>query len=261
MPSKGRLRLVERLKTRKGRLREGLVLVEGIRAVSEVLSSGAEIRFGLRSSRLQDSVVGRALTESLADRGVDTADIDDSELSELADTKNAQGVLLVCEETELDLTQLGNRDPRTLLLLDGLQDPGNLGTLVRAAYAFDVSVVIVLDGSVDPWNPKAVRASAGASFHIDVVRENWSRVGPWLKEQGIRLLVADPNGDDVGLLQPVRPWALAVGNEGAGPRDEIMAGARQRIGIPMPGGMESLNAGIAGSILLYALIMPGSVSS
>ena len=261
MLSKGKLRLVARLKTRKGRPREGLVLVEGIRAVTEVLSSGADVRFGLHSSRLYDSAVGRALAENLADRGVDTANVDDSELSDLADTKHAQGVLLVCEEPELDLTELRNRDLRTLLLLDGLQDPGNLGTLIRTAYAFGVSVVIVLDGSVDPWNTKAVRASAGASFRIDVVREDWSRVGPWLEKRGIRLLAADPAGDDVGLLRPERPWALAVGNEGVGLRNEIATAARQRVGIPMPGGMESLNAGIAGSILLYALIMPGSVSS
>ena len=261
MLSKGRRRLVERLKTRRGRPREGLVLVEGVRAVTEALSAGADVRFGVRSSRLYDSGVGRALASDLADRGVDTVDVDDSELSELSDTEQPQGVLLVCGEPGLDLTELRDRDPQTLLLLDGLQDPGNLGTLVRVAHAFAVGVVVVLDGSVDPWNAKAVRASAGASFHVDVVRADWSRVGPWFQARGIGVLAADPAGDDVSELRIARPWALAVGNEGVGLRAEIVAAAQRRVGIPMPGGMNSLNAGVAGSILLYVLLTPGSVSS
>ena len=170
MLSKERRRLVERLKTRKGRPREGLVLVEGVRAAREVLSADPDVRFGVLSSRLNDSEVGRVLASDLADRGVDIALVDDAELSQLSDTEHPQGVLLICSEPKIDLTALQDRDPQTLLLLDGLQDPGNLGTLVRAAHAFAVGAVVVLDGSVDPWNAKAVRASAGASFHVDVVR-------------------------------------------------------------------------------------------
>jgi TrmH family RNA methyltransferase len=261
MLSQERRRLVERLKTRKGRPREGLVLVEGVRAAREVLSAGPDVRFGVLSSRLNDSEVGRVLASDLADRGVDIALVDDADLSQLSDTEHPQGVLLICSEPRMDLTELQDRDPRTLLLLDGLQDPGNLGTLVRAAHAFAVGAVVVLDGSVDPWNAKAVRASAGASFHVDVVRADWTSCGPWLEDRGIGVLAADPAGDDVNALGPERPWALAVGNEGVGLRAEILVAARQRVGIPMPGRPNSLNAGVAGSILLYVLLTPGSVSS
>jgi TrmH family RNA methyltransferase len=123
-----------------------------------------------------------------------------------------------------------------------------------------VDAVIVLDGSVDPWNPKAVRAAAGASFHVQIARAPWTEASRWLEEKGIEVLAADPAGDDVRSLQLGGSWALAVGNEGAGLRAEIVAASTKRVAIPMPGKAESLNAGVAGSILLYSLLTRGSVS-
>jgi len=308
MLSKNRRQLIERLKTRKGRPREGLVLVEGVRASAEVLAAGADIRFVIRSPRLLDTEAGRTLASTLAGRGPKTEEVDDADLAALSDTEHPQGVLCVCTEPGLDLAQLRTSSatspvtspaaspptspatssptgpptssptgpptssptgpptssptgaPATVLLLDALQDPGNLGTLIRAARAFGVDAVIVLDGSVDPWNPKAVRAAAGASFHVQIARAPWTEAGRWLEEKGIEVLAADPAGDDVRSLQVGGSWALAVGNEGAGLRAEIVAASTKRVAIPMPGEVESLNAGVAGSILLYSLLTRGSVS-
>ena len=274
MLSKNRRQLIERLKTRKGRPREGLVLVEGVRASAEVLAAGADIRFVVRSPRLLDTESGRTLASTLAGLGLEPDEVDDADLAELSDTEHPQGVLCVCAEPSLDLAQLGSSPmaspstspttraltspPATVLLLDGLQDPGNLGTLIRAARAFGVDAVIVLDGSVDPWNPKAVRAAAGAGFHTRITRAPWTEAGRWLEEQHIELLAADPAGDDVRSIQVGGSWALAVGNEGAGLRAEIVAACTKRIAIPMPGKAESLNAGVAGSILLYSLLTRAS---
>lgn len=184
MLSKNRRQLIERLKTRKGRPREGLVLVEGVRASAEALAAGADIRFVVRSPRLLDTEAGRTLASVLTGRELQTDGVDvteltdvelaDAELAELSDTEHPQGVLCVCSEPSLDLAQLRIGTPATVLLLDGLQDPGNLGTLIRAARAFGVDAVIVLDGSVDPWNPKAVRAAAGASFRTQITRAVWA---------------------------------------------------------------------------------------
>ncbi len=254
MLSKNKRQLIERLKTRKGRPREGLVLVEGVRASAEVLAAGAEIRFVVRSPRLLDTEAGRTLASTLARQGAEAVEVDDADLAELSDTEHPQGVLCVCTEPGLDLAQLGTRTPATVLLLDGLQDPGNLGTLVRAARAFGVDAVIVLDGSVDPWNPKAVRAAAGAGFHTPITRASWAEARPWLEEQHIEILAADPDGDDVRSFRPRGSWALAVGNEGAGLRADVAAASTKHIAIPMPGNAESLNAGVAGSILLYSLL-------
>jgi len=260
MLSKSRRQLIERLKTRKGRPREGLVLVEGVRSSVDALAAGADIRFAIRSPRLFDTLAGRTLASALAERGLETHEVDDVGLTELSDTEHPQGVLCVCAEPGLGLEQLRHRAPSTLLLLDGLQDPGNMGVLIRAARAFGVEAVIVLDGSVDPWNPKTVRAAAGASFYMHIARAMWAEVELWLEEERIEILAADPAGDDVRSFQPGSSWALAVGNEGAGLRADVAASSTKSLAIPMPGGTESLNAGVAGSILLYSLITRGSVS-
>ena len=207
---------------------------------------------------------GRTLASALTGRELQTDGVDvteltdvelaDAELAELSDTEHPQGVLCVCSEPSLDLAQLRIGTPATVLLLDGLQDPGNLGTLIRAARAFGVDAVIVLDGSVDPWNPKAVRAAAGASFRTQITRAVWAEARLWMEEQSIEILAADPSGDDVRSFQTAGSWALAVGNEGAGLRPDIVAASTKRFAIPMPGNAESLNAGVAGSILLYSLL-------
>jgi TrmH family RNA methyltransferase len=254
MLSKSRRQLIERLKTRKGRPREALALVEGVRSVAEALAAGVDIRFAVQSPRLLGTEAGRALASALAARGLEPEELDDKDLDELSATERPQGILCVCSEPGLDLGQLRDRAPSRLLLLDGLQDPGNLGTLIRAARAFGVDAVIVLDGSVDPWNPKAVRAAAGAGFHTPISRAPWSEAGPWLQEQGIEILAADPAGQDVRSFRPGGSWALAVGNEGAGLRAEVAAASATSIAVPMPGSAESLNAGVAGSILLYSLL-------
>ena len=254
MLSKSRRQLIERLKTRKGRPREGLVLVEGVRSSVEALAAGADIRFAVRSPRLLVSEVGRALASQMVGQRWDVDEVDDTELAELSDTEHPQGILCVFTEPSLDLAQLSSRTPSTVLLLDGLQDPGNLGTLIRAARAFAVDACIVLDGSVDPWNPKAVRAAAGACFHTHLVRAPWAEVKPWLEELGIELLAADPTGREVRSFRPGGPWALAVGNEGAGLRADITEASTHRLAIPMVGDTNSLNAGVAGSILLYSLV-------
>jgi TrmH family RNA methyltransferase len=221
---------------------------------------------------LLDTEAGRTLASALAGRGPETEEVDDADLAALSDTEHPQGVLCVCTEPGLELAQLRTSPatspptsqptgaPATVLLLDALQDPGNLGTLIRAARAFGVDAVIVLDGSVDPWNPKAIRAAAGACFHVQIARAPWTEASRWLEEKGIEVLAADPAGDDVRSLQLGGSWALAVGNEGAGLRAEIVAASTKRVAIPMPGKAESLNAGVAGSILLYSLLTRGSVS-
>jgi len=249
--SKSKSRLIGRLKDRKLRAREGLVLVEGIRAVTEALDAGMGVRFAVGAPRLRGAERGEGLLERLDASSIPVHWVDDGEVAALADTESPQGILVVVEEPEADLAQLapGHR----LLILDGVQDPGNLGTLIRAARAFDVEAVVALEGTVDPWKPKSVRAAAGASFHLPVLRESWDRCHLWLRERGVAILVADPAGADVGKLRPEGDWALVIGNEGAGPRSEILEGDRILVAVPMSGGMDSLNAGVAGAILLYAL--------
>lgn len=248
-------RLVERLKTRRGRSREGLVLVEGIRAVGTALDGGAAVRFAVTSPRLMESDGGAVLADRLRQLRIDMRHVDDAELAALSDTEAPQGVLLVCEERSASLHEL---ETGRWLVLDAVQDPGNAGTLLRAAVAFGADGVVALDGTVDLWGAKAVRASAGLVFHVPVVRADAAGLIGRCAGAGVAILVADAAGDDVaggdviGRAAGGR-WALVMGNEGSGVREEISAAASRRVAVPMRGPAESLNVGIAGSVLLFAL--------
>lgn len=249
--SQRRRQLVGRLRNRKTRARERQVLVEGVRAAGEALAAGAEVAFACVSPRLDDVGGGPALVEALQGAGVDVVSLGDDELVRLSDTEHPQGVLLVCREPGRDLRAL--EAAGRYLVLDAIQDPGNVGTLIRAAVAFDLDAVLALDGTADPWSPKAVRASAGLTFHLPVHSLDAEQAVEILLEAGIDLLVAAAEGTDIRQVSPAGGWALAVGNEGAGVRDELRGACRHTVAIRMPGPAESLNAGIAGAILLHAL--------
>jgi len=241
--------LIQRLRRRRTREREGLFLVEGIRSVDEALAAGVPVRFAVVSPRVREFAAGDPLRERLAQAGVETVEVTDTEFAALADTWAPQGVLLVCPEPTNDP---GHLPAGRLLILDGVQDPGNVGTLIRAAAAFGVAGVIALDGTVDPYSTKAVRAAAGAVFRTRVIMASWDEVEGTLRARG-PLLIADMDGSDVALLAPRGEWALVVGSEGAGPRASVRDAASGAVKVPMPGSAESLNAGVAGAILLYVL--------
>jgi TrmH family RNA methyltransferase len=244
---------------RKSREREARVLVEGVRACTEALDASAAVEFAVVSPRLDATAEGRALRERLVP--FDVHSVTDDELEQLSDTERPQGVLVVCGEPPNGLADL--RTTGGLLVLDALQDPGNVGTLVRSAVAFGLTGVVCLDGTVDPWSPKVVRASAGTIFRIPVVGAGLDAALRWLAGVDVTLLVASAGGTPVdrwlrgarrNLAGPRdRAFVLAVGNEGAGVRAKLADAADATIAIEMRGPAESLNVAIAGSILLHEL--------
>lgn len=257
--SQRRSHLIGRLRHRKTREREGLVLAEGIRSVSEALKAGAEPEFAVVSPRLETLAWGTDLLATLHTRVRDVERIADGELETLADTERPQGVLVVFRQPARDRASLVAAG--RYLVLDAVQDPGNVGTLVRAATAFGIDGVVALDGTADPWGPKAVRASAGMVFRTLVHQAGADQALDLFEAAHIPVMAAEASGTDVATLPRQASWALAVGNEGAGVREALRAVARRSVRIPMPGPAESLNAGVAGAILLYALTReePGGV--
>ncbi|NNF14381.1 MAG: RNA methyltransferase [Gemmatimonadetes bacterium] len=243
--SQRRSKLLKRLHTNKLRAREGLVLVEGIRSVSEALEAGASTSFAVVSPRLESTDSGRALLSRL---NGDVVDVSDAEMVELADTEHPQGVLLVVQEPHVELAD-AVRTERRILVLDALQDPGNVGTLVRSAVAFSFETVVALDGTTDPWGSKAVRATAGTIFHLDVVRATAGELLQACRAAGLPILAASAEGS-AGVEAPTGGLALIIGNEGAGVRPDVRAAADAMVAVVMAGPVESLNAGIAGSILM-----------
>lgn len=256
--SQRRAQLVGRLRSRKTREREGLVLVEGIRGVGEALAGGAKVRFAVVSPRVENLSGGTALCAALLEKGVEIEEASDEVLEGLADTEHPQGVLMVCAEEAPPSGFVGPGG--RYVVLDGIQDPGNVGTLVRAATAFALDGILVLDGSADPWSAKAVRAAAGMTFRLPVLKTRAGDAVELLRSSGVPILVADAGGRDVQSARSIGGWALVVGNEGAGPRPELAEAAAHAVRIPMPGSAESLNAGVAGAILLYALTREETVA-
>ncbi|MEX2531188.1 MAG: RNA methyltransferase [Gemmatimonadota bacterium] len=255
--SDAKRRLIRRLRDRKGRSREGLVLLEGPRTVSTAREAGARIRFALLETGRRDDGLGQALEAE----GVSVLRLHRSEIEALSDTESPQGVLAVAEEPRPQLPD-PQEDPvgllsERILLLDAIQDPGNVGTLIRAAAAFGLDRVIALDGTVDPWNPKVVRAAVGLSFRVPVHRGHEDEVFSWLAAAGLPLFVADAGGQDVRQFA-VPPgtaggFVLLVGNEGAGPRPAAVERAAALVALRLAPDVESLNAAVAGSILMWAL--------
>jgi len=250
-----RSKLIRRLHRRKTREREGLVLVEGPRAAAEALAAGANVRFAIATPRM-DAPEQETITNALRAADIEVVVEDYDVVVELADTETPQGLLLVVEQPELQWPSGGHGLPEgRWLVLDALQDPGNVGTLIRAAAAFDCAGVLALDGTADPWGTKAVRASAGAIFRLPVHATRGMEVEAVIDALPRPLVVADMGADDPSRHAGAR-WSLVIGNEGAGIRSELDRAADARASIPMPGGVESLNAGVAGAILLYALSAP-----
>ncbi len=253
--SKTKTKLLERLRSPRQRPREGAFLVEGIRGCREMLraTQPLKVRFALVSVSLRESQEGRDLLSSLVAAPFPVEELSQAEFETVSHVERPQGAMLVVSEPGDPLTRMEGGPAGRILLLDGVQDPGNAGTLIRAARAFGLDGVLALDGTVDPWSPKVVRSAAGSMAHIPVARLTWPEAAGWLEERGVFLLVADPSGEDVRGFLPRAPWALAVGNEGAGSRPALREKAGRVLAIPMAPGVDSLNAGMAGAILLFTL--------
>lgn len=191
-------------------------------------------------------------TELLAEvpDGVEQVVLSAEVFASVAATEHSQGVAALLKRPEVRFLP---RAGQLLLLLDQVQDPGNVGTLLRSAEAFGAAAMLVTEGTADVWNGKALRASAGAAFRMPVVR--WSApLHEVLAKLGIRVLaaVADGEGATAATASNLTGGCvLAIGNEGRGVSPEVLAVADGRVTLPMPGPTESLNASVAGSVLLY----------
>ena len=245
------------LHRRKARGRRGLALVEGVRLTEEALAAGLKVRGAVCSSDLKRTVRGAALKAQLEAGGTTVQDVSAKQLTELADTDTPQGIIAVVEPRLWTTADFPSSGP-TFLVIDGVQDPGNTGTLIRTAHALGAAGTVVLPGTADVWNTKALRAAMGATFRHPVVQHDDAAFIAWAREHRVTLWATaadarplpDVLGGRNGLHSP-DPVAVIVGNEGAGIRPELALVASVRVAIPMVPGAESLNVGVAAGILLY----------
>lgn len=245
-------RLLHALKNRSGRDKNDAFILEGVRVVEEALNAGIDLKFAVVSPALADSKRGAALAARL-ETNTEVRQSSESELRDVAETETPQGVLAVARMPHVDLAKFRAPARGVVLVLDAVQDPGNLGTLVRSADAFAAACVIALPGTVDYWNPKVVRAAAGATFHLPLISASEQDTWTWLTANGFAICGADMSGAEPAATEPGARVALVVGNEGSGLRKETRGHITHTLAIPMPGRAESLNVAVAAGILLYEL--------
>lgn len=241
---------------RKARERSGLFVAEGIRTVEALLASPLRITGALTCDLLERTHRGEALAAALAGRGVGIERVSERDFLTASDTEHPQGVLAIAEQPDFNLSSVlssTGAGPVRLLVLDGIQDPGNVGTLLRTAAALGCAASIALPGTVDVWNAKVVRSAAGMHFRHPTVHSTGEALAPFLREHAIVLWGADAAGTSIDELVAPPRLALAVGNEGAGLSAELRAVCDRTVALPMAPGTESLNVAIAAGIALFAL--------
>ena len=244
-PDNATLRLARSLSRRKGRLASGLYLAEGERVVADIIATGQVPRVILVRENFEPT---RAeVREILTVQESDVRVVADPLFDNVADTVSPQGILAlfpIPDHPELPV------DANLVVVLDGIRDPGNLGTLIRSAAAAGADAIVTSPGTVDPYSPKAVRAAMGASARLPILVMDDS-----IEAQLLRLplrVVADGRAElDHASVDWEQPAVVIVGSEADGPTDVGRRIAAASVRIPMAGGVESLNAAVAGSVILF----------
>jgi TrmH family RNA methyltransferase len=244
-----KLKLVRALQGRpKERHEAGAFLAEGVRLVEEALAAGWPFRFALYGSQLSER--GKALVEKLAGK-VDAEQVDDALLESISDTETSQGILAALELPALESSHLQSLN--FVLIPDQIRDPGNLGTLIRSAAAAGAQAVLIPPETADAFSPKVVRAGMGAHFRLPVVSLGWDEIQA--KITGCAVFLADAGGQTSCWGADFRqPLALIVGGEAEGASQSARKLADKLVNIPMPGKIESLNAAVAGGILMFEVV-------
>lgn len=242
--------LVRNLQRRNPRRRSTTAVLESIRLCEEALDAGVKFTGVLVSPGLGRTKRGAALFGKLEEGSIRIEEVEDRTLRELADTDAPQGVLAVVEPREWHLDDLPEGRAR-IVVLDGVQDPGNVGTICRTTFGLGGHGVVLLPGTAHVTNPKVLRAAMGSTFRIPVVSCEYADLMNWLRMSETTLWVADAAGADIrGSDVPAR-LALAIGNEGAGVTAPLVNSAERTVSIPLVSRADSLNAATAAAILLY----------
>ncbi len=249
-PSNPKLRYVQHLARRSFRAREGRLLLEGLRLTEAAFEAGQRPAFVLLDPELERKPRAAALCAALRTEGSPVFEVETSLLREVATTQHPQGLLAVFPFPELPL-------PNTmdwLLLLDGLRDPGNLGSALRSADAAGVDAVVLAPGCVDWSNPKVLRSAMGAHCRLPLRTLDWPEIDRLVEGLGedTALWLAEAGAEQAySEVDWTAPSVLIVGGEAEGASVEGRARATGRIRIPMRAGSESLNAASAAAVLLF----------
>jgi RNA methyltransferase, TrmH family len=242
-----KLKLVRSLLGRPKERREAHAFVaEGIRLVEEAMAAEWPFRFVLIGETVNPR--GQELVKKLEGTGIEVEQVPDVLLNSLSETETSQGILAVLDQPLPTIPP----SPDFVLIPDSIRDPGNLGTLLRAAAAAGVQAVLMPPETTDAFAPKVVRAGMGAHFRLPILSMTWEEIRT--ATTGLKVHLADMSGNPCWQTDFRSPLALIVGGEAEGATGEAHSLADTTVSIPMPGKSESLNAGVAGAILLFEVV-------
>jgi len=247
------LTLARDLRRRRARERQQLFVAEGVRAVEELLRSSISLRGILVAPQLAGALRGAELLDSARRSGAELVEVDEREFASAAETDSPQGILAIGEIPNTTLSDLRLPDRARLVVLDAVQDPGNVGTILRTAAALDATAVLAMPGTVDLWNAKVVRSAMGALFHRPALMCTWAELDTFRRPYAVALWGADAAGTPLDEMTPPDRLGILVGNEGAGLSPEVLARIEHRVSLPISSTVESLNVAVATGILLYQL--------
>ena len=246
-----RVKLVRKLSTRKGRLEERAFTAEGRNLVEEILHRNIKPRFILVSDKCSDEEI---LRDAVQSDDIMVCELPEKIFAKLTDAEHGIGMLAVVDTPETGASALDSLDADdNILVLDRIQDPGNMGTLIRTSVAAGYKAIIASKGTADIYSNKVLRATVGTVFEIPVIyAKDQSELISLLKGSGKRIAVTEVDkGVPYYETDLSKGIALVIGNEGAGVSDELIDLADIRVTIPMTGHIESLNAAVAAAILMY----------
>ncbi|MCF6138173.1 TrmH family RNA methyltransferase [Pseudalkalibacillus berkeleyi] len=243
-PKNGRVKEWKKLKNRKGREKAGSFIIEGPHLIEEALQHHAEVT---------DLIIEETfrIPSEWHTGNVTTWLTNDEVIKELTETETPQGIVAIVKFQKQDLTLNKNG---TYILIDGIQDPGNLGTIIRTGDSAGVDAVILGEGTVDLFNSKVLRSTQGSIFHLPVIKGDLKNWIPRLKEEGVKVYgTALEGGIPYTSEKPDGSYAILFGNEAKGVQSELLEQTDQNLYVPIYGNAESLNVAVAAGILLYGL--------
>lgn len=247
---------IKKLKDKKGRKEEQNFIIEGLRFCEEAISAKVEIKYIVYSEKIEDKI--QDLLKELNSE-VKIIKTTHNILKTLCNTDNPQGILGV---VPMNISKQAD-EKGLYILVDKVQDPGNLGTIIRSAHGSGAKGVILTKGTVDPFNDKTLRSTMGSIFKIPIIEDDEAlSLLKELKDKGFSIVVSslqtEYNFYDVDLCGNS---VICVGNEGNGISDEVYNNSTVKVKIPMPGGAESLNVAVAASIMMFEAVRQKSLSS
>ena len=249
-PTNDKIKNIKKLERRSFREKSGEFIIEGRRSVTDAIENGAEISY----------VICREDAEATFPEGIKVFATDKKTFADITDTESPQDMLAVAKSKSASLEDVLKSEPSLIVYLDRVQDPGNLGTIIRTADARGDAAVILSEGCVDLFNSKVIRSTMSSVFNISIVKDAVTEeVFPLFKENGYKIVAGalSEKSEDLYSADLKGKTVIVIGNEGNGVSDYVLKNADKLIIIPMNGKAESLNAAISAGIMMYEHLRQG----